>query len=81
MDTLLQRPMHLILQQMPFSEEIMETIAGQETAMSPYLNLAVGMDKIDWDAIDKGSHYFDLTPAAIEEIHNEANEWAENAFA
>ena len=81
MDTLLQRPMYAIMQQMPFSEEIMETISGQQTTMSPYLNLAVGMDKIDWTKIDEGMHYFDITPKKLEEIHKEANEWAENAFA
>ena len=39
------------------------------------------MDKIDWDAIDEGLSHFDLSPTKLEEIHNEANEWAENAFA
>ena len=33
-DSLLRRPMNMILQQLPFSEEIAETISGGKTAMS-----------------------------------------------
>ncbi|GGG23467.1 hypothetical protein GCM10007425_17420 [Lysinibacillus alkalisoli] len=80
MDALLQRPMSLVLQQIPFSDEICQTLSGGDTVMTPYLNLAIAMDKVDWKNIDEGVTYFEMTTQQLETIHREAYEWAEHAF-
>lgn len=46
-DSLLQRPMKLIVQQLPFSNEVIYTICGAQTEMTPYLNLSVALSKMD----------------------------------
>lgn len=79
-DSLLQRPMHMILNQMPFSEEIIETISGGKTELTPYLDLAIALDKVDWETIDCCIDFFDIPVEEIDKIYAEANEWAENAF-
>lgn len=79
-DTLLQRPMYTILRQLPFSEELSETIGGGQTEMSPFLEFSIALGKMDWDVIDKLALQFDLSDETIKRLYYEANEWAENAL-
>lgn len=79
-DSLLQRPMYVILQQLPFSDEIAETISGGETAMSPYLQFSIALGKLDWETLGELAPMFKLDMAHIDKIYEEATEWVENAF-
>lgn len=79
-DSLLQRPMYVILQQLPFSDEIAETISGGETAMSPYLQFSIALGKLDWETLGELAPMFKLDMVHIDKIYEEATEWVENAF-
>lgn len=79
-NSLLKRPLMLILQQLPFSEEIAETISGGNTEMSPYLNFSIALNKADWESVDRLAKQFNLSQEAIMQIYNEANEWVAETF-
>ena len=76
-DSLLQRPMDIILKQLPFPEEITETILGAQTEMTPYLDFSIALGKIDWVTLEKLAPKFDLDMEDIDLLYNEALEWAE----
>ncbi|RUL47493.1 MULTISPECIES: EAL and HDOD domain-containing protein [Lysinibacillus] len=79
-DTLLNRPLDAILEKLPFSEEVIETISGVETSMTPYLELSIALSKVDWEAIDQLAPLFNLDHEKLEIIFNEATEWAEKSM-
>ncbi len=79
-DSLLRRPMSMILQQLPFSEEIAETIGGGETEMTPYLQFSIALSKADWEQVEKYAEKLGLAKEAVLQIQVEADEWVEETF-
>lgn len=79
-DSLLQRPMSMILHQLPFSDEVSATIAGEETGMTPYLQFSIALSKLDWACIEELAPLFHLDFESINSIYLESTEWAETAF-
>ncbi|KGR82838.1 EAL and HDOD domain-containing protein [Lysinibacillus odysseyi] len=79
-DSLLRRPMSMILQQLPFSEEIAETIGGGETEMTPYLQFSIALSKADWEQVKKYAEELGLSKEAVIQIQVEAEEWVEETF-
>jgi c-di-GMP phosphodiesterase len=79
-DSLLRRPMYMILQQLPFSEEITETIVGGKTEMTPYLQFSIALSKADWEQVEKYAEKLGLTKEAVIQIQVEADEWVEETF-
>lgn len=64
-DTILQRPIELIVQQLPFSDEVIHTICGVETEMTPYLQLSIALSKMD---LKKTSHLAEELGFKMEDI-------------
>lgn len=79
-DTLLQRPMNVILQQLPFSEAISETILGNPTEMTPYLEFSIALDKLDWSSLEVLAPQLNFNLTNIDLLYQEAMEWAEKSF-
>ncbi|MEK5233193.1 HDOD domain-containing protein [Lysinibacillus sp. FSL K6-0232] len=79
-DTLLQRPMEAILQQLPFSEAITNTILGIETEMTPYLEFSIALGKLDWAQLEELAPQFHMELKDMEHLYYEAMEWAEKSF-
>ena len=79
-DSLLRRPMNMILQQLPFSEELAETISGGKTAMSSYLDFSVALSKIDWHKVEKYGAQLGLLEEQVLQIKIKADEWVEETF-
>jgi len=79
-DTLLQRPMDAILQQLPFSENITRTLLGYETEMSPYLAFSNALGKLDWARLEALAPQVNLQLEDMEQVYYEAMEWAEKSF-
>lgn len=78
-DSLLQRPMSTILNQLPFPEEITDTILGKQTDMSPYLEFSIALGKLDWDTLDRLAPKFNLNMENMELLYKEALQWAETS--
>lgn len=79
-DSLLKRPLYLVLQQLPLSESIAETISGTKTEMTPYLEFSIALNKLDWTNLGDLASQLNLSHEAVIQIYDEANEWVNNAF-
>ena len=79
-DSLLKRPLHLVLQQLPLSESIAETISGTKTELTPYLEFSIALNKLDWTKLGDLARQLNLSYEAVIQIYDEANEWVTNAF-
>ncbi|PKU52656.1 EAL and HDOD domain-containing protein [Lysinibacillus fusiformis] len=79
-DTLLQRPIEVILQQLPFSEDITSTILGIETDMTPYLEFSIALGKLDWPRLEELATQLNIPLVDIDHLYYEAMEWAEKSF-
>ncbi len=79
-DSLLRRPMPMILQQLPFSEEIAATIGGAQTEMTPYLQFSIALSKAEWGKVEELAEKMGLSKEAIIQIQVEADEWVEETF-
>lgn len=79
-DTLLQRPLHIILQQLPFSEDIKATILGYQTEMTPYLEFSIALGKLDWDSLEELAPKINIDLTSIDLLYHEAIEWAEKSL-
>ena len=79
-DALLRRPMNTILQKLPLSEEIAETIVGGKTTMSSYLAFSVALSKVEWDKVEKYGAQLGLSEEQVIQIQTKADEWVEETF-
>ncbi len=79
-DTMLQRPINAILQQLPFSEDITETILGHQTEMTPYLEFSIALGKLDWSSLEELAPKLNVDLTSIDLLYNEAMEWAEKSL-
>lgn len=79
-DSLLKRPKSVIINKLPFSEEVIKTINDEETLMTPFLKFSIAIEKLDWEKIDELSMQFHISKKEIQKIYIEANEWAKSAF-
>ena len=79
-DTILERPLNSILQQLPFSEEIAETISGQDTTMSPYLKLSIASNKADFKKVELYAAELDIPMHIVMQFYEETNEWVKDSF-
>ena len=79
-DTILQRPMHTILSQLPLSERIIDTLSGYETEFTPYLNISIAMDKSEFDSIDRLAKELQLSEEQISELQDEVRNWVKETF-
>lgn len=76
MDSLLHKPFSQIMQQLPLSDQVVDTLVGNDTEMSDYLNLAVAFDQLDWARIQLFAEKLDLTEEQLRQAYNQAMRWS-----
>lgn len=79
-DSLLQRPLDKIVRQLPFSEEIINTIVHQNTEMAPILHLSIALNALDWELISKLTHDLGIPTEQIDLIYYNTLEWVQLVF-
>lgn len=77
-DTILQRSMDNILSQLPLADNIIETILGRETEMTPYLQMAIALDKLNWDKVAELAVEIGISGKDLFAIYQEANKWSDD---
>lgn len=75
-DTLLHQKMDHLLQELPLTDEVVETLSGNRTDMTPYLELSVACDEVRWDEIIAGAEALDIDHATLNKYYLEARSWA-----
>lgn len=76
-DALLQRPLDSILVQLPLSDEVTETLCGDKTAMQPYLQLVIALERTDIETISIISDELEIYANDLLEISKASNKWAD----
>jgi len=76
MDTLLHRPMLELLNEVPLTDDVSETLIGMETIMKPFLDLAIACDEVRWDDMITGSNLLNVSHTTLNNIYLEARGWA-----
>lgn len=79
-NSLLKRPMNLVLSQLPLSENIAETISGNITEMTPYLQFSIALSKLDWVQLEELSSELKLTEEEIISIYDETTDWVDEVL-
>ncbi|MEG0386285.1 MAG: EAL domain-containing protein [Solibacillus sp.] len=79
-DSLLKRPMNSVLNQLPLSESIVETISGADTEMQPYLQFSIALNKLDWPRINELAEELNIPSESIIPIYQEVIEWVEDTI-
>ncbi|MER2192696.1 MAG: HDOD domain-containing protein [Solibacillus sp.] len=79
-DSLLQRPLDKIMQQLPFSEDIIHTVLYQNTKMAPILQLSIALNSLDWELISTLSHELDIPSDQIDLIYYNTLDWVQLIF-
>ncbi|WP_313893012.1 HDOD domain-containing protein [Psychrobacillus sp.] len=75
-DTLLHRSMNQLLQELPLTDEVAETLSGANTAMLPFLELAIACDEVRWDDMIAGANAIEVDHATLNSLYIEARRWA-----
>lgn len=79
-DTILQRPIQLIVQQLPFSEVVIETICGRETEMTIYLQLSIALTKMDLEKANQLAKELGISTADLGYIYRMALEYTKSSI-
>ncbi len=79
-DAILERPLSKILQQLPFTEQIIETISGIDTHMTPYLNLSIALNKAQWSKVEKLADELKIPYDIVMQYYEEVNEWVKDSI-
>lgn len=79
-DAILQRPMKLIAQQLPFSTEVIETICGLETEMADYLQLSIALAKFEIDRAAKLANKLGISTDDLWYIYKIALEYTKKSI-
>ncbi|MFJ7827657.1 EAL and HDOD domain-containing protein [Psychrobacillus sp. NPDC096623] len=75
-DTLLHQKMDHLLQELPLTDEVIETLSGKHTEMTPYLELSIACDEVRWDDIIAGAEAIGIDHATLNKFYLEARSWA-----
>ncbi|MEK5186348.1 EAL and HDOD domain-containing protein [Solibacillus sp. FSL W7-1324] len=79
-DSLLKRPMNAIVTQLPLSETILETISGEQTEMTPYLQFATALSKLDWDKVIPLARQLNIPVEGLLPMYEEVKVWVDEAL-
>lgn len=79
-DSLLKRPMNAIVSQLPLSETILETISGEHTEMTPYLQFGTALSKLDWESTIPLSRKLNIPVEGLLPMYEEVKAWVDEAL-
>ncbi|WP_282241936.1 hypothetical protein [Psychrobacillus sp. NEAU-3TGS] len=67
--------MHL-LQDLPLSDEVAETLSGTKTEMTPFLELAIACDEVRWNDMIVGAALLSIDHSTLNALYVEARRFA-----
>lgn len=80
-DTILQRPMNDILDELDLNENITDALLGQDNSLSQTLEYIIAVEKGQWVKTETlFAENIDLTPNAIFAAFNEARKWLRSIY-
>lgn len=79
-DSLLSRPLHMVLMQLPLSEIVLETIGGKKTEMTPYLEFSMALNQVDFDKIDELGEQLHISREQAGQLYDEVYDWVASSL-
>lgn len=78
-DTLLRRNLEEIVQNLPLSDNVVHTLLGQQTDMTPFLQFSIALSKLEWDQLEGFGEKLGVNVYEMDELYSEALIWAEKS--
>lgn len=75
-DTLLHRSMSQLVVELPLTDEVAETLLGNTTEMTLFLELAIACDEVRWDDMIEGANAIGIDHASLNDFYIKARRWA-----
>lgn len=79
MDALLQKPMEEIVDKLPLSAVVSNTITGHETKVTPYLQCSIALEKMNFDQVGQILAQLNIEDVNVQDTYNTAFQWADDA--
>ena len=77
-DVIMKRDWDAILQLIPLSDEVARTVKGEQTEITPYLQLAEAVECFDWQRIEQLITEMGITQAELSRCSLEAHRWTQS---
>lgn len=81
LDAIMDRPLEELLRDIPMEEDSKDALLGGHTPQSELLELVVGMERGDWDGMERICTGLHLDGQRLAEIHLESLQWVDRLFA
>ena len=69
------------MKQLPLEQDIKETILGHQTLYSDVYDLVVGMERAEWDEIDRLTEIMGMEKQKLFQLYKEAMKWTKEVMA
>lgn len=79
-ETIFKQPKEQILEKLPLDQEILATIGGQETSLTPITNLVCAAEKGKWEEMDSLLQELDLRIEKFNDLYQQAIKWARDVM-
>lgn len=76
LNVILKRNWDHVLPKLSLSDEIANTLRGEETELQPYLRLSDAIVRFSWDEVDKYAKKLEIPESELSKISIEAHKWA-----
>lgn len=76
LNVILKRSWDHVLPKLSLSDEIANTLRGEETEIQPYLRLSDAIVRFAWDEVDKYAKKLEIPESELSKISIEAHKWA-----
>ncbi|GKV56706.1 hypothetical protein NCCP2222_26530 [Sporosarcina sp. NCCP-2222] len=77
LDVIMNKSWDEIIQLMPLSEKTAMTLRREWTDLTPFLELAIAVERFDWDRIELYAKILGIPPETLGGFSQEANLWAQ----
>lgn len=79
-ETIMQHPIEELVENLPFSDEILQTLLGKETPLTPYLQFSIALQQLDWNTIGDLAEQLHYTSEQAADFYYEAITWAKDFY-
>ncbi|MCT6924032.1 HDOD domain-containing protein [Metasolibacillus sp.] len=76
-DTLLKSNLEDIIEKLPLSNNVIHTLLGDPTDITPYLQFSITLSKLEWDKLEEMGAPLGLDAYEMDELYSEASTWAD----
>ncbi|HJF33006.1 MAG TPA: HDOD domain-containing protein [Sporosarcina psychrophila] len=77
-NVIMKRDWDAVFHLIPLSDEVVRTVKGERTEMTPYLQLTEAVERFDWERIEELTSKMGITQPELSKYSLEAHHWAQS---